>query len=111
MKAFVCYSILLLLGFTAQAQSFAIVNDPDGFVNVREEKSLKSKVIQKINDGQILLIEDTDGKPDNWAYVAGPTLTIDYKTDKKIDNTYSGGLKGYVYKNRLISIETLPHPL
>ncbi|WP_338560939.1 SH3 domain-containing protein [Acinetobacter sp. KS-LM10] len=46
--------LLSLLFFTETHADYGIIQDKDGFVNVRESDSLKSKVVDKLNNGEIV---------------------------------------------------------
>lgn len=85
--------ILLLLTFQFSFSQFYIVKDEDGFVNVREENSLHSKIIAKLNNGEIVhSYEDSFENKGHW-------LGIDFDFTKNEFKT------GYVYRDRLISID------
>jgi hypothetical protein len=66
---------------TVEAQKLAMVNDSDGWVNVRELPNTSSKVLFKLNNKQIVFIVD---KTENWYRI---------RTD---DNRF-----GYIYFDRL----------
>jgi len=38
----------------AQSNNFGLIQDKDGYVNVRDEASTKSKVIDKLNNGEVV---------------------------------------------------------
>lgn len=52
--------ILLLIGVFASSLSFAqssnfgLIQDPDGYVNVRDQASTKSNVVDKLNNGDVI---------------------------------------------------------
>lgn len=86
---------LLTLLFFAGLQSYsqlAIIKDPDGYVNVREEESLASKVVGRLNNDDIFTVSN-DTPNDEWWSV--------YKT------TRGSYIQGYIYRSRLIEIEHL----
>jgi hypothetical protein len=76
--------------FFANAQSFAIINDKDGFVYVRKNKSINSPVVGKIYEDSIFGY-NPDDKSD-WLQI--------YKQDSK--NGF--GKEGYVYKSRILPL-------
>ena len=48
---------------------FALVNDKDGYVNVREKPSIHSKVIKRLNNRELIYVYDEDdeeGQKENW---------------------------------------------
>lgn len=82
---------LFLLGTSSAFSQFAIVNDKDGFVNVRVENSINSKVQDKLDNGQLIYCyEDVD----NWT-------NIEY--DKGSEE-----FTGYIYKDRFKKISDFP---
>jgi uncharacterized protein YgiM (DUF1202 family) len=66
---------------TVKAQKLAMVNDPDGWVNVRELPNTSSNVLFKLSNKQIVFIVD---KTENWYRI---------RTE---DNRF-----GYIYFDRL----------
>lgn len=71
-------------------ESYAVIHDPDGFVNVRQEKSAKSPIQGKIyNDDIFTCFPDNS---DWWKIVQ-----LD---NGKTDN--SNLLEGYIHKNRIV---------
>ncbi|SFN51672.1 hypothetical protein SAMN05421738_1141 [Algoriella xinjiangensis] len=67
------------------AQEFAVINDNDGYTNVRSENSITSKILDKLNKGHLICVMNTEG---NW-------WNIDYATNKNEIKV------GYVYKDRI----------
>lgn len=81
MKQFLTF--ILLLCFSYSFAQFAIVNDKDSLLNVREDGQPNSKVIDKLPNGYLLYCFENKG---NWT---------------NIDYTKKGNeLNGYVYKDR-----------
>ena len=67
---------------------FAVINDKDGYVNVRKEKSVHSKVLKKLDNNTLIFVLEYDKAHDgNWIYA---------------DN------EGYIYNDRVKWIEELP---
>jgi len=59
--------IALSSGSVASAQLRGIISDPDGFVNLRSDKSTSAPVVTKVKEGQIFQVEqDADS---DWAKV------------------------------------------
>ena len=89
MKFFVV--LLLLINDTVFAQiegGFAIINDKDGYVNVRKGKSAQSKVLKRLNNKTIVFVYNYDKATDgNWIY-----------TDEE----------GYIYNDRVKWIHKFP---
>ena len=68
--------------------SFAVINDKDGYVNVRKEKSVHSKVLKKLDNNTLIFVFVYDKAHDgNWIYV---------------DN------EGYIYNDRVKWIHNFP---
>ena len=67
---------------------FAVINDKDGYVNVRKEKSVHSKVLKKLDNNTLIFVFEYDkAQEGNWIYA---------------DN------EGYIYNDRVKWIEKLP---
>lgn len=101
--------LLVFVSVSARAQ-LAIVNDPDGFVNVRTDKSIKSKIAGKLYDGQLFLFAD-EQPAKNWVYVAFDSKNEVESPDAaepKLAKT-AKYLSGYVYRKNATPLSLLPH--
>ena len=88
MKFFVVLLLLISDIVFAQEEAFAVINDKDGYVNVREGKSAQSKVLKKLNNKTIVFVYNYDKATDgNWIY-----------TDEE----------GYIYNDRVKWIHKFP---
>ena len=88
MKFFVVLFLLISDIVFAQEEAFAVINDKDGYVNVREGKSAQSKVLKKLNNKTIVFVYNYDKATDsNWIY-----------TDEE----------GYIYNDRVKWIHKFP---
>ena len=68
--------------------AFAAINDKDGYVNVRKEKSVHSKVLKKLDNNTLIFVLEYDkAYYGNWIYA---------------DN------EGYIYNDRVKWIHKLP---
>ena len=68
--------------------AFAVINDKDGYVNVRKEKSVHSKVLKKLDNNTLIFVLEYDkAYYGSWIYA---------------DN------EGYIYNDRVKWIEKLP---
>ena len=68
--------------------AFAVINDKDGYVNVRKEKSVHSKVLKKLDNNTLIFVLEYDKAHDgNWIYA---------------DN------EGYIYNDRVKWIHNFP---
>ena len=72
MKNLILFILLLGINIKTNAQSisktdikesYAVIHDPDGFVNVRQEKSVKSPIVGKIYNENIFINPIRDIKP------------------------------------------------
>jgi len=75
----------------AQAQDYAIINDKDGFVNVRKDANAKSEIIGKLYDKDIFSYDSESETNSKWVRI--------YK-QRGNDNS----LDGYVYDDRIFPI-------
>ncbi len=91
MKKLIVPFLLLFCQFVvAQAieGSFAVINDKDGYVNVRKEKSVHSKVLKKLDNNTLIFVFVYDKAHDgNWIHP---------------DN------EGYIYNDRVKWIHKFP---
>ena len=88
MKFFVVLLLLISDIVFAQEEAFAVINDKDGYVNVRKEKSVHSKVLKKLDNNTLIFVFEYDkAQEGNWIYA---------------DN------EGYIYNDRVKWIEKLP---
>ena len=68
--------------------AFAVINDKDGYVNVRKEKSVHSKVLKKLDNNTLIFVLEYDkAYYGNWIYT---------------DN------EGYIYNDRVKWIHNFP---
>ena len=68
--------------------AFAVINDKDGYVNVRKEKSVHSKVLKKLDNNTLIFVLEYDKAHDgNWIHP---------------DN------EGYIYNDRVKWIHNFP---
>ena len=88
MKFFILLFLLISDIVFAQEEAFAVINDKDGYVNVRKEKSAQSKVLKKLSNKTIVFVYNYDKATDgNWIY-----------TDEE----------GYIYNDRVKWIHKFP---
>ena len=88
-KQFLVFLFFCQFAFVrAQEEAFAVINDKDGYVNVREGKSAQSKVLKRLNNKTIVFVYNYDKATDgNWIY-----------TDEE----------GYIYNDRVKWIHKFP---
>ncbi|MES2063266.1 MAG: SH3 domain-containing protein [Bacteroidota bacterium] len=79
--------ILLCFYFNANAQ-FALINDKDGFVNIRKDKNVNSITVGKLDSNSIVRVWDEDVNKIDWLHIY-------------LQTGYTTGTEGYVHKSRL----------
>ena len=68
---FLAYFLLFCNVASAQTEGgfFAIINDKDGYVNVRKEANIHSKVIKKLDNNTLIFAFNYNKSEDgNWIY-------------------------------------------
>lgn len=78
------FYLLLLLNFNLSFSQFEIINDNDGYVNVRTSPLKGNNIADKLKNGFVVY---SFVSKDNW-------INIDYKKDSK-------ECKGYIFKDRI----------
>lgn len=87
MKKILLVPILLISSSSfAQSSNFGLIQDPDGYVNVRDEASTKSKVIDKLNNGEVISLLG-DGAGNHFSHVLYAPKGFGYVHDSRI-NTF-----------------------
>lgn len=99
--------ILFFLSFTANAQ-LSTAYDEDGYTNIRQTPSVKSKIIGKILEGQVFKINyffEEENKNTEWVKIEFPI-----NPDPKI-NDYIKCLgtneEGFIHRSRIRNLEDL----
>ena len=99
---------LLLIAVSAKAQ-LAVINDLDGFVNVREAGNINSKIVRKINTDCIVLYdgESDDNEWKNIFYSPENTMIFSKSNNRGIvlKKDY---ITGFVNGSRITPIDKLP---
>lgn len=86
--------VIFFTGFyrIANAQTYAVINDKDGFVNIRKDKSARSALVGKIHDDDIFLCGDEDDNDkSDWIKI--------YRQD--FDRN---GIDGFIHKSRIFPL-------
>lgn len=97
---------LFFVSIISSAQ-LSIVYDKDGFVNLREKPSIKSKIIGKIIEGQVFSISPFDDESPNSEWVK---VWLPINPDPKINDfiKYKDiNEDGYIHRSRIVSLEEL----
>lgn len=71
-------------GMQLSFAQFAKVVDKDGYVNLRESADIKSKVVGKINSGEIVYAFEPDDKNKNWLNVYYNDKTTGYINNSRV---------------------------
>ena len=82
---FIVFNTFMLGSTAASYADFGFIQDKDGYVNVRENSSLSSKVTTKLNNNEIV------------------SCVMDEETNNFCLVNASNGVTGFVYKNRINS--------
>lgn len=80
---FIVFTSFMIGSTEASYADFGFIQDKDGYVNVRENSSLSSKVISKLNNNEIV------------------SCVMDEETNNFYLVNASNGATGFVYKNRI----------
>ncbi len=106
MKSYLTAITLMLFSYTAKSQ-LAIIDDPDGFVNVRKERSPGAKIVDKLYTGQVFLFY-TENDKDKWIYVDFDNNNLKFFNQSYIKK-YPNYISGFISSNRLMPLVNLPH--
>lgn len=88
-KTFLQVLIIFISNLCYGQQWYGIINDPDGYTNVRQGPGTKHKIIAKIQGNEIFFIEESDNE---WFLIY------------LIENNY---LEGYIHSSRVKRISEL----
>jgi hypothetical protein len=112
MSRFILFNLFLLISLRAIGQ-FAIINDIDGYTNVRKDKRSTSEIIGRIFNDDVFLIakEDDTGEWINVFYYAELDEIEPYKKDYYLKECHCTTdfiyFNGYVHKSRVLPLESL----
>ena len=82
--------ILIMISCKSNSQSLAIIDDPDGYTNMREGPGNTYKMIDQISKNEVFIIED---------------LKEDWYLIYKVENGYK---EGFMHESRVLLIYSLP---
>lgn len=91
MKLLFLLTTLLFTGLTAFSQ-LAIISDPDGYTNIREAKSITSRVIGRVNKEDVFLVAQDEENDDWWGI---------FFTSK------AGYIQGFIHQTKFIELGKL----
>jgi hypothetical protein len=86
--------IFCICAYTANAQSFGVIHDKDGFVNVREKQNVNSPVTFKLYNDEIFSYDEENKS--EWIRIY-----------KQLDEDKSGSSTGYIHKSRILRLTDL----
>ena len=88
-------TLILLLAFTwtnVESQILSVIDDPDGYTNIRKGKGTDSEIIGRILENEIFFHEGLGDSP--W-------FQIYYSNNGQY-------LQGYIHKSRIVEVHSLP---
>jgi len=91
MKKFALVILFVSFYCVTYAQTYAVINDKDGFVNVRKDKTASSLIVGKIYDDSIFSYDDEDLDKSGWVKI--------HKQDFNKE-----GVEGYITKSRIFNL-------
>jgi hypothetical protein len=106
-------TILFVLAINCCMGQYYAVNDPDGFVNVREKASITSAALYQLPNEAIVYVSYTEDEDvtNNWLHV---DFYVKKTSSKKNTEDYTPEImkgltlhSGYIYKSKLTAIEKL----
>ncbi|MFC6999826.1 SH3 domain-containing protein [Rufibacter roseus] len=101
MKNLILLVVLFLMNAVASAQ-VAIIQDKDGYTNVREKPNGQSNIIHRINNNEAFwYINDERKSDEEWVLVYIP------KNPYSLGSTQSDYIEGYIHTSRLKPLEKL----
>jgi hypothetical protein len=86
-----------VIALVAQGQ-LAVINDPDGFTNVRAGKGVSTKITGKFFNGDVFLYNEDD-KTAEW-------IQVFYNPEKSVS---THDMQGYIHRDRLMPVDRLKH--
>lgn len=97
---FIFFLLICLLGFSQS--KIGVINDKDGFVNIRVNKSSKSQILGKIHEKEkFTFFEDTTS---NWWIIESKNELIGYIHKSRISFVKNGYLQGGEILDKIIEI-------
>ena len=99
------FFIVVISGSANGQHVSAIINDSDGYTNIRKDSTIKSEIVEKFIDGEVFEYNGDDWyEQKNWIYVG-----IDRTNNKdkcKYLSTYGTG--GYMHRSRILPMDKMP---
>jgi len=88
-------TLIILLVFTltnVESQILSVIDDPDGYTNIRKGKGTDSEIIGRVLEDEIFYHE---------GYGDSPWFQIYYSNNEQY-------LQGYIHKSRIVEVSSLP---
>lgn len=93
--------VLLYITYNITAQ-VAIINDKDGYTNVRKKPNSKSEIVYKLLENEMFQYE-TENEKSDWIKVYIRKNKFDINEEFK----FSKSIEGYIHKTRLLTLSSL----
>lgn len=88
----------------AKEPTTAVINDPDGYTNIRKGKGTSTEIIDKIFDYEVFTYIEQPNE--QWLEVT--VIKCAYEDYKK---SYSNTVKGYVHRSRISNLSTIDNSM
>ena len=89
--------IAIILSAAISEAQVAIINDKDGYTNVREQPNTQAEVIHRINSNEVFWYSDEE--QGEWIKIYVP------KNDFSFGSTQTDFVEGFIHKSRLLPLE------
>ncbi|MEM6841756.1 MAG: hypothetical protein AAF632_05995 [Bacteroidota bacterium] len=105
--------LVVLLSYSAQSQTLATIDDPDGYVNIRKGLGTNTKIVGKFVEDEVFYFYED--KSQEWYSVYKFDMSLNRSKEgfihksriKEISSLKSIGRKGAISRGRVISNDTL----
>lgn len=105
MKKVLYFLMMQLFSFSVFGQ-VAIINDKDGFTNVRKQPNTSSSIIYKLQENEVFWYSDeVVDSAKTWIKVIIPKQK---KFSSYTDGNSNSTFEGFIHKSRLLPLEKLP---
>ena len=100
---FLVSSFLLLFAIQSRAQ-IELIEDPDGFANVRKERGAHSEILYQVKENEVFFMNEEEIEADSsWIEVWIPR----HKFSKYLVDFSNSDIIGYIHKSRIKRIDSL----
>lgn len=113
MKALYIFLLLSVVVINVKAQ-LAVIKDTQGYVNLREQPSIKSKIVGRLNTNTIISYDEEESQHE-WHKVYYSALnTVFFSPAENImyqSNLHKQVPEAFVHSSHIVQIEKLPHAI